>query len=79
MNEAEEAQELIMRCHRYALSRDYCWFRISFAKIGDAAPHTWVAWFEYAGLGNLNYRCDHTQGSDTLLGALQKLTKAVGI
>ena len=77
MNEAEDIQELIGRCHQYALTRDYCWFRISFLKIGDAMPHTWVAWFEYAGLGP--YRCDHTQGAETLLGALRKLTEAVGI
>ena len=38
----------IQFCEDYARSQQYCWFRITFAKIGQFTPG-WIAWFE--GLG----------------------------
>lgn len=74
-SELTPVEEAIARCTAYAAGQDYCWFRMSFAKIGDVKP-SWVVWFEHAG-----HRApiDHTEGSATLLEALQKLIAAVGI
>ena len=64
-----EVEELISKCVCYALSQDYCWFRMSFANIGQVEP-SWVVWFERIGGVGL---IDHTRGAKTLLEALQAL------
>jgi hypothetical protein len=63
---------LLQRCERYANSKDYCWFRISYAKIGGVYPG-WVTWFEFIGDA-----IEQTNGK-TLLEALKKLCDKVGI
>lgn len=65
--------KLLSKFVDYADSQQYCWFRLSYGKVGSR-PGNWVAWFEY-----LSYSpdCDHTQGDATLLGALQKLDAAM--
>ena len=68
-----QLEEMIRRCQEHADKQQYCWFRMSYAVIGGSPP-SWVVWFE--GLG-LNWRDDHTKGSPTLQGALEKLLSSI--
>ncbi len=62
---------LLDKCSAHARLQTYCWFRISFAKIGAINP-SWVAWFEELGYAE---NIDHTQGPATLREALEKLIR----
>lgn len=60
--------KMIRDLQEYAASKQYCWLRFTFAKIGHI--QSWVAWIEMMGIPQSP---DFTQGSQTLHDAVGRL------
>lgn len=68
-------EQLIERCRTYADSKPYCWFRTSYAKVGEVEPQ-WMVWFETSinlWAGPLQEGCSAL----TLIEALEKLVALI--